>query len=214
MSSLKKVSQSKRNLWEGEPAPRGAGEGGSNDRLHSGPWPPDGVEARGWTRASKTKKETFKDRWQLKWEKAFVCMHSKLLALTGYTIFATQRARCCLSGTKPGAEGCKTFPGYSGIRSHPFFTGAKWPTKSNILVDKWLMRYTWVVCKPSSFYVLCTRKMLRWAAVFDKQTSQRLLGTSPPAQIVSGSNPKVALYVAFSSRRGFSLSLCCAPTAH
>lgn len=52
-------------------------------------------------------------------------MHSKLLALTRYDMFVAQRAQCCLLGTHPSAEGCKTFPGYSGTRSHPFCTGAK-----------------------------------------------------------------------------------------
>lgn len=74
--------------------------------------------------------------------------------------------------------------------------------------------YTWVLCKPFSFYVLSTWKMLSWAAMFDKQTPQWLLHTSSLAQMVSGSDPKVGLYMAFSSWRGFSLPLCCTATAH
>lgn len=145
--------------------------------------------------------------------KGYVCTHRKVLALTGYSIFATKRAQCLLFATHAGEEGCKTFLATQGLGHILFVQVQNDPLKQTY----WFINdscYTWVLCKPFSFYVLSTWKMLRWAAVFDKQTPQCLLHTSSLAQMVSGSKPKVGLYMAFSSWGGVSLSLCCTATAH
>lgn len=129
----------------------------------------------------------------------------KLLTLTGDSVFSMERAQCsplcCLCW-------CKAFPGCSGTGSHPSCTGAKRPTKANILVREWLMHYTGFVCKPFSFmYFVPGRCQAEQLCLISK-----LPGVSqvPQHELQWSQNQnQKELFAPSAARRVFSLLLLC-----
>lgn len=89
-------------------------------------------------------------------------------------VYLLESTQCSLPSTHPGAGGCKTFPGHSGL-GHILLPQVPNDPKANILLHEWLMCCTWAVCKPFSFCVLPAWEVLSRAAVFEQQTPQCFL---------------------------------------